>query len=80
MKKTLLLLLLTLSAICTKAQTCEELMEYVKSESYGTTYTSYYSEVISEVTFYELSIDYQYYYFAIVCFKQKYAFGCNEYI
>ena len=25
-------------------------------------------------------IKYQTYYFAIVCFKQKYSYGCNEYI
>ena len=56
-------------------------MEYVKSESYGTTYSSYNSEAISKVTFYNLTIDYQSYYFAIVCFKGgNYSYGCTEYI
>lgn len=64
-----------------KAQSsCEEIMEYVKSESYGTTYSSYNSSAISKVTFYEIMIDYQYYYFAIVCFKSEYSYGCSEYI
>lgn len=62
------------------AQSCEEMMEYVKSEAYGTTYNSYTSDAISKVTFYNVSIDYQTYYFAIVCFKQEYSYGCNEYI
>ena len=61
-------------------QTCEEVMDYVKSESYGTTYTSYNSDVISKVTFHQVMIDYQTYYFAIVCFKQQYSYGCSEYI
>lgn len=63
-----------------QAQTCDEIMEHVKSESYGTTYTSYNSDAISKVTFYDVMIDYQTYYFAIVCFKQEYSYGCNEYI
>jgi len=61
------------------AQSCDELMEFVKSEAYGTTYTSYNSEAISKVTFYEISKDYETYYFAIVCFKGEY-YGCTEYI
>ncbi|QLE03097.1 hypothetical protein HX109_06875 [Galbibacter sp. BG1] len=63
-----------------KAQTCSEMIEYIKSESYGTTYTSYSSSAISKVTFHNIMIDYQTYYFAIVCFKSKYSYGCNEYI
>jgi len=55
-------------------------MEFVKSESYGTTYTSYNSDAISKVTFYDVSVDYQTYYFAIVCFKKEYSYGCSEYI
>ena len=62
-----------------KAQTCDEIMEWVKSESFGTTYTSYNSDAISEVTFYDVYVDYQSYYFAVVCFKDGY-YGCNEYI
>ena len=52
-------------------------MNYVKSESYG---TSNNSDAISKVTFYNVYIDYQTYYFAIVCFNKEYSYGCNEYI
>lgn len=62
------------------AQSCKELMEYVKSESYGTTYSSYNSDAISKVTFYNIMIDYQTHHFAIVCFKREYSYGCVEYI
>lgn len=80
MKKPSLLLVFAFSVLCAKAQTCEEIMDFVKSESYGTTYTSYNSDAISKVTFYDLIIDYQTYYFAIVCFKGKYSYSCSEYI
>lgn len=63
-----------------KAQSCEELIEYVKNESYGSTYSSPLSDAISEVTFYTTTIEYDTYYFAIVCFKSKYSYGCTEYI
>lgn len=63
-----------------KAQTCDEVMEYVKPKGYGTTYTSYNSDAISKVTFYQINIDYKTMYFAIVCFKQKYSYNCAEYI
>jgi hypothetical protein len=81
MKKIVFLLFFTFSITTFKAngQTCEEIMEFVKSKSYGTTYTSYNSDAISSVTFYDIMIDYQSYYFAIVCFKQGYI-SCNEYI
>lgn len=63
-----------------KSQSCKELMDYVKQEGgYGTTYTSYNSDAISKVTFYEIRIEYKTYYFAIVCFKNSY-YGCTEYI
>ena len=63
------------------AQTsCSEMMAFVKSKSSGTSYTSYDSEAISKVTFYNVSIDYKSYYFAIVCFKKEYSYSCNEYI
>jgi hypothetical protein len=74
---TLSLMFISLFSIC---QTCEEYIEFVKSESYGTTYSSYDSEAISEVTFYDVMIDYQTYYFAIVCFKREYSYSCSEYI
>lgn len=74
------ILFLLFTCITVNAQTCEEYMDFVKSKSYGTTYSSYTSEAISKVTFYEVMIDYQTYYFAIVCFKQKYSYQCSEYI
>lgn len=80
MKKQLLLLLFLLAtSITLKSQTCEEYMDFVRSESYGSAYNSYNSDAISKVTFYTVSIDYQFYYFAIVCFKKQYG-GCSEYI
>ena len=80
MKKHLLYLLLIIGGINSNAQSCEEWMDFVKSKDYGTTYTSYDSEAISKVTFYNVSIDYKTYYFAIVCFKKEYSYSCNEYI
>jgi len=79
MKRLILILLLSIGVSTSYAQDCDDLMEYVKSKSYGTTYNSYLSEAISKVTFYELTIDYQYYYFAIVCFNRDY-YGCTEYL
>lgn len=79
MKTFLLIVLFSLGCFTTNAQSCEELMAYVKSESYGTTYNSFNSDAISKVTFYEVSVNYQYHYFAIVCFKREY-YGCTEYI
>lgn len=61
------------------AQSCEDVMKFVKSKNYGTTYNSYNSEAISKVTFYDIMIDYQSHYFAIVCFKGQH-YGCTEYI
>lgn len=60
------------------AQTsCSELMTYVKSESFGSAYTSFGSDAISQVTFHELTDDsYNTYYYAIVRFTSSY----NEYI
>jgi hypothetical protein len=80
MKKILFLLLINCYAYNTYSQDCEELIKFVKSESYGTTYSSPLSEGISKVSFYNVSIDYETYYFAIVCFKSKYSYGCSEYI
>lgn len=79
MKNILTILLILIGLINGKAQTCNEVMEFVKLKSYGTTYSSYGSEAISKVTFYDVMIDYQYHYFAIVCFKGEY-YGCSEYI
>lgn len=81
MKNSLLVIFVLLAFNFLKAQSsCTEIMNSIKAEHYGTTYTSYSSDAISKVTFYDVSIDYQTYYFAIVCFKKKYSFNCNEYI
>lgn len=65
-----------------RAQSCDELMDYVKKEGgYGASYTSYNSTAISKVTFYQITENYQTLYFAIVCFKKnEYSYNCSEYI
>ena len=69
------------TCVLSYSQSCEEYMDFVKSENYGSTYTSYNSDAISKVTFYDVLIDYQTYYFAIVCFKgNQYSYSCSEYI
>lgn len=82
--KRVLFLLIFLTAMTTtfvKAQSCDEIIEYVKEHGgYGTTYTSYSSDAISKVTFYQTTVDYQTLYFAIVCFKKEYSYNCSEYI
>jgi len=78
--KVLINVFIVFCTIQINAQSCEELMQSIQSDNYGTTYISYTSEAISKVTFYDVYIDYQTYYFAIVCFKRKYSYGCNEYI
>jgi hypothetical protein len=81
MKTLISILVIFFTTIKVKAQTCEEVMEYVKKEGgYGTTYTSYNSDAISKVTFYQVTVDYKTLYFAIVCFKKKYSYSCSEYI
>lgn len=73
-------LIFLLSINKSEAQSCEEIMDYVKSKDRGITYTSYNSDAISKVTFYEILIDYKWAYFAIVCFKPKNSYTCSEYI
>ncbi len=80
MKKFLSFTVFILCALFAKTQSCEEVMNYVKSKSYGTTYTSYNSEAISKVTFYDIVVDYQTQYYAVVCFKRKNSYNCSEYI
>ncbi len=63
-----------------KAQSCSEIMEFVKSKSSGMTYYSYNSDAISKVTFYTVDIENQTYYFAIVCFKKENSYTSTEYI
>ena len=79
MKNLLFSLILIFGISNLNAQSCQEVMESVQS-NYGTTYSSYNSDAISKVTFYDVTIDYSNYYFAIVCFKNKNSYGCNEYI
>ena len=80
MKKSFLALIIFFGALTAKTQSCKEIMDYVKSTGYGTTYTSYTSDAISKVTFYSISADYSTKYFAIVCFKKDYSYTCTEYI
>ena len=80
MKKVLFVISLLLSVSNASSQTCEEFIDTIKSEKYGTTYNSYTSDAISKVTFHEVNENYNTYYFAIVCFKSKYSYGCTEYI
>lgn len=80
MKKILFFVILLIGGVYMQAQSCEEIMEFVKTKSYGTTYSSYDSEAISKVSFHTVTIDFQTYYFAIVCFKSQYSYGCKEYI
>jgi len=81
MKKIILIFVLAITTFTVKAQSCDEIMEYVKKEGgYGTTYTSYNSDAISKVTFYQMIVDYKTLYFAIVCFKKEYSYSCSEYI
>lgn len=63
------------------SQSCDDLIEYVKSEGRGSTYYSPTISSISKVTFYRAEIDDETNYFAIVCFKEnKYSSNCTEYI
>lgn len=79
MRHLIIALFLVVSATASYSQSCDEIMSQVKANAYGTTYTSYGSTAISEVTFYQLDIDYETYYFAIVCFKNNHGY-CSEYI
>lgn len=78
MKIKLLFLLLIIGGITQfKAQTsCNEILNFVKSKGYGTTYYSPNSEAIRQVTFYNVQIEYKIYYFAVVKFTSSY----NDYI
>lgn len=79
--KNLILSLMLISFIFEmKSQNCNEMIDLIKSKGNGSTYTSYNSDAISKVTFYDIFIEYKTYYFAIVCFKQKYSYSCSEYL
>lgn len=77
MKKIVFAFFFCFSIFNLNAQTsCEDVIKYVKSKDYGTTYYSYSSEAIRKVTFYSVYENYKYYYFAIVQFTSSY----KEYI
>lgn len=78
MKKAILLITFLCCSLNLNAQiSCPELIDYVKTESYGSTYYSYGSDAIRQVSFHEVSDDsYNTYYFAIVQFTSSY----KEYI
>ncbi len=80
MKALLITFFVIMMTASLKGQTCSELIQYVKSNGYGTTYSSFNSDAISKVTFYQITVDYKIVYFAIVCFKQQYSTSCKEYI
>jgi hypothetical protein len=72
MKKIILIFFIALTTFAVKAQTCDEIMEYVKKEGgYGTTYTSYNSDAISKVTFYQVSVDYKTLNFCNCMFQER---------
>lgn len=77
-KKIAPLLFLTIGFVHVNAQSsCSELMDIVKFEGYGSTYTSHSSDAISQVTFYEVDGEnFNTHYFAIVTFTSSY----QEYI
>lgn len=73
MNKIVFLLILIVSSLTAKAQTCSEFADYVKKKAYGSTYYSYNSDAISQVSFYKITDDnYNTYYFALVKFTSSY--------
>jgi len=67
------IILFAFIAVCllSEAQSCDEILNWVKNRSEGSTYTSISSDAISSVTFHEVENDNQTSYFAIVCFKNQ---------
>jgi hypothetical protein len=80
MKTPLLLTIALLCSLLSFSQTCDEQIEYLEDNYSGSTYNSPTSTAVTKVTFYDAYIDYNTYYFAVVCFKSKYSYGCNEYL
>ncbi|GAL76087.1 hypothetical protein JCM19275_2219 [Nonlabens ulvanivorans] len=80
MKALCITVVLLLHSLLSFSQTCDEQIEYLEDNYYGSTYSSPLSTAISQVTFYEATIDYSTVYFAVVCFKSKYSYGCSEYL
>ncbi|MEN8836448.1 MAG: hypothetical protein ABF265_10495 [Polaribacter sp.] len=78
--KNLILITLLLFSLQGFSQSCSEMMDFVTTGNRGSSYSSSLSsDAIDEVTFYKKTIDYKSYYFAVVCFKEKYL-GCSEYL
>lgn len=72
MKKAIFILLISIHNL-TAQSSCAEMLETVESDGYGSTYSSYGSDAISQVTFYEISDkSYNTYYFAVVRFTSSY--------
>tara|TARA_R110002051_G_scaffold105747_1_gene178811 strand:+ start:1330 stop:1695 length:366 start_codon:yes stop_codon:yes gene_type:complete len=78
LKKTILFLMILIGVYNLNAQSsCSEMMKYVKSKGYGSSFSSFGSDAISKVTFYEITDEnYKRYYYAIVQFTSSY----KEYI
>ncbi len=76
MKASILIIFLFLSTLFLdlNAQTsCVDLIEYVKSKSYGSTFYSYSSDAISQAAFYDVTDDnYNTFYFVVVRFTSSY--------
>lgn len=77
MKKIFLILLTFILTSINAQSSCNEIIETVKSKAYGSSFFSPSSEAISQVTFYNVSIDYKTYYFAVVKFSSNFS---KEYI
>lgn len=77
MKTKLLITFLFINLVLIKSQSCQETLDLVKSNGYGVTYYSPSSKAISQITFYDVSIDYKTYYFSVVKFTNNFS---KEYI
>ena len=62
------------------SQSCQEQIAYLEENHYGSTYSSPLSDAVVEVTFYDVTVDYDELHFAVVCFKREYSYGCSEYL
>ena len=80
MRYILITLIFLLQVQNSQSQTCDDLIDQIEMNYQASTYTSYTSTAISTVSFYTVNEDFKTHYFAIVCFKQEYGYGCNKYI
>lgn len=72
-KLTILIFSLMVYQTSTAQMSCDELIDYLETESYGSTYYSLDSDAITQVTFYEVTDDnYNSYYYAVVQFTSSY--------